>query len=376
MDAVAESPTPGWPRRTTLPGGRSPAMWDTPVSSPAALRALPLPTTPPPGTLDTVVGLLLARAAPFDASTQNLLRRQHGWVVTAPEPITDIRTHQRFTATTRLRQLTQATPPPPALIRAVQLLQELTPIPVADATAALRAAGLLDSPMHPAGVLSLAHLYRVATPLRVETTDVRPTLVGPTHPEAQAKLRSILGTVRAAGHANLISLLADDPVLVRAVEHQIGRTERVHRRGPVLLRVDDRSSGLATHVLRMLYAAPRPLTVAELHDGLDRAWRFRRQRRVSPALLQDWLTHQPWLTVGDATVAMAGPATVSQTRRAHAGGTHELAQQLRAGTATFAELLQPLREAGLGADAAKMVVHTHPILIHCALNSYALRGAN
>ena len=34
------------------------------VSSATALRALPVPTAPPPGTLEAVIGMLLAREAP------------------------------------------------------------------------------------------------------------------------------------------------------------------------------------------------------------------------------------------------------------------------------------------------------------------------
>jgi hypothetical protein len=72
----------------------------------AALRALPPPAVPPPGPLDGVIGLLLARAAPFDRATQAALCRQQGWGPDAPEPIPEVRSSGRWLATPSLGRLT------------------------------------------------------------------------------------------------------------------------------------------------------------------------------------------------------------------------------------------------------------------------------
>lgn len=54
------------------------------------------------------------------------------------------------------------------------------------------------------------------------------------------------------------------------------------------------------HVVRMLRASSRPLALAEVHDGLVRAWRFRRDRLVPLGLLETWVVLQPWIVWGGA----------------------------------------------------------------------------
>ena len=56
------------------------------VHSAAAVRRLPAPASPPPGPLDAVIGMLLARAAPFDPATQLAIRQQQGWAPKLPPP--------------------------------------------------------------------------------------------------------------------------------------------------------------------------------------------------------------------------------------------------------------------------------------------------
>jgi hypothetical protein len=232
-------------------------LWERGVATAAALRALPAPSSPPPGPIDGVVGMLLARAAPFDQATQLALRRQHGWGTAAPQPITEIRSHGRWMATPALARLT-GTSAPRSLLDALRLLEELVPCPSAVAAAALITAGLANSPMHAGGVLTLARWYGVRTNLRLEAGRGGATMVvGPPATSTRAATHRILTAVGRAGWVDLGRLRGDDaPPYGRPIDYAISQDSRLRRTGDVVVRVDDRGSGLSALVVRMLVTAP------------------------------------------------------------------------------------------------------------------------
>jgi hypothetical protein len=353
-------------------------MWERGVATAAALRALPAPRVPPPGPLDAVIGILLARAAPFDQATQLALRRQQGWGTAAPQPITEIRSHGRWKATAALTRLT-ATSAPPSLLAAMHLLEEVAPCPSGDAAAALIKAGVTNTPIHPGGALTLARWYGVTTALRLESgAEGRTTVVGRATTATRAATHRILTAAGRAGWVDLGRLRADNATSYgRPTDYAILGDARLHRTGEVVVRVDDRGSGLSGLVVRMLVASPRPLTLGELYEGLQRRWRFRRRLLPSPSTFAAWVATQPWLSHGlDETVGLSGELTPNQRNQARSGGTWQLAGEVADGaSATWAQLIGALTATEILAETAKMAAHTSPILVHTGPNTYRLRGS-
>lgn len=189
----------------------------------------------------------------------------------APQPITEIRSHGRWKATPALTRLT-ATSAPPSLLAAMHLLEEVAPCPSGDAAAALIKAGLTNTPIHPGGALTLARCYGVSTALRLESgAEGRTTVVGRTTTATPAATYRILTAAGRAGWVDLGRLRADNATSYgRPTDYAILGDARLHRTGEVVVRVDDRGSGLCVLVVRMLTASPRPLTLGELYDGPQR----------------------------------------------------------------------------------------------------------
>jgi hypothetical protein len=350
-------------------------VWGDRVPSAAALRALPAPSTPPNGPLDAVIGMLLARAAPFDAATQQALRRQQGWGAQAPQPITELRNHARFQGTAALRRLT-ATPPPESLSEALRRLEAAAPCRCEDAAQALLDDGVTETEIHPGGVLRLARWYGLATDLRLAEGENGQVLVAPPAAGVIAGIHQVLTRAGRAGYADIAGVAAGDGELLRRLLFQVRRDPRLHLDGPVGYRVDDRSSALAVFVARMLVSAPGPLYVEEIHQGLQRAWRYRRQHLIASSALTTWISQQPWLQVTDPQVRLGGQLTSDQLRRATDRTTESLRATLGAtGTATWQQLVRPLTADGMKPETAKIAVHTHPILVRVARNAYQVIGS-
>lgn len=324
-----------------------------------------------------MIGLLLARAAPFDSVTQADLRRQQGWGTRAPEPIPEVRSHGRWTATPALTRLTRATAPPLSLLAALALLEQLAPCRSGDAAAALVTAGLVDTPLHPGGVLSLARWYGQPTRLRLEQSHGSTHVVGPVSPATATRLHRLLSAVSRAGHLDLTTTFAGaDAGERRALGYAVGRDPRLCRQGDHVVRHDDRGSGLSMLCVRMLVAAPRALSQSELHDGLRRHWRFRQRYIPCTGVLAAWLGAQPWLDIAGDVVALNGPLTDRQAWLAGSAGTAQLTAVVADGsTATWQQLVMALTAAGMRPEAAKIAAHTSPVLVHIGPNAYRLLGA-
>ena len=338
----------------------------------SSVRRLPAPTVPPPGGIDGVIGLLLARAAPFDRDAQAALRRQQGWSHNPPEPIPDIRTHGRWLATPELSRLTAATAPPACVMKAVRLLEELAPCASGDAAAALVSAGFADTPVHPGGVLALAHWYRVGTSLRLQPRPGGTDVVVPIDGDLARELRRI---AIAAGRAGYVQLKGAGQT-GRRRDHALDREGRLRREDDLVIRVDDRTSGLAGHVVRMLVQAPRPLTLDELYRGLERHWRFRQRLLPQRAVVEAWLAAQPWIDCAGTTVGLAGALEAPQLAVANSRGTAALATLVAGGAiATWAQVVAALVGTGMRHETAKMAGHTSVVLVHAGPDAYTLRGS-
>jgi hypothetical protein len=348
------------------------------VCTPTALRRRPPPLVPPPGPLDGVIGLLLSRAAPFDAGTQAALRRQQGWGPDAPVPITATRSHGRWMATPALRRLTESTRPPHSLLLALRVMENIAPCSAGEAAAALMSARLADTPMHPGGVLSLARWYHVQTRLRLVSTGATSTLIGGREPAVTVELHRLMTEIGRAGFAFLLpSPSAPVGKHQRQLDHVLTFDPRLRRLDDLVVLQNDTGSGLSLHIARMLRFAPRPLTVDELYEGLVRQWRFRIQRLPPRATLLAWLAAQSWLDRPDDRVGLAGELTADQISRTDAGGTTALAAIVADGaTASWAQLIAALTSKGVKPETAKMAAHTNPVLVHVGPNQYRLRGAD
>jgi hypothetical protein len=338
----------------------------------ASVRRLPAPTVPPPGGLDGVIGLLLARAAPFDTDAQAAVRRQQGWSHNPPEPIPHIRTHGRWLATPELRRLTAATAPPACLTNAVRLLEEMAPCTSGDAAAALISAGLADSPLHPGGVLALAQWYRVGRALRLQPRAGGTDVVVPVDGDLARELRRI---AIAAGRAGYVQLKGADQTRRRR-DHALDREGRLRREDGLVIRVDDRTSGLAGHVVRMLVHAPQPLSRDELYGGLERHWRFRQRLLPQRAVVEAWLAAQPWLGREGTMVGLVGDLEAPQLVVANSRGTAALAALVAGGAiATWVLVVVALVGTGMRPETAKMAGHTSVVLVHAGPDAYTVRGS-
>ena len=345
------------------------------VASAAALRALQPPSSPPPGPLDVVVGLLLARAAPFDAATQAALRLQQGWGTRPPTDIPEVRTHGRWQATPALRRLT-STGPPRALSQALQLLEHCAPVYGGQAAALLLEEGLTGEVMHPGGVLTLARWYGVSHGLRLERqADGTTMVVGPSTQASTAAVRRLVASLGRAGYADLETVSQGEGVLRRHLDRDLRRRPGVFVDGDLVLSVDDQTSGLAAHVVRMLTSSPRPLTLDEVHEGLTRAWRFRRYRLVRLELLEAWVAAQPWIRRDGVCLTVSRRLPGRLSGLAAGGGTTAVLPLVRRGRlASWRQILAALEVSGMRAEAAKMAAHSSVILVHAGHDEYRLRG--
>ena len=322
-----------------------------------------------------VVGLLLARTAPFDSKTQSALRAQQGWGTWPPTDIPTVRTHGRYEATATLRCLT-ATEPPASLLEALRVLERSAPCTGGDAAAILLDSGAITVSLHPGGVLSLARWYGVPHGLRLQRRpDGTTVTVGPPSADLTAAVRRVTASLGRAGHVNLGGICGDNSRLRRRLELDLSQRPGIRVQGDLALSVNDQSSGLAMHVVRMLRASPRPLGLTEVHEGLLRGRRFRRDRLLPFDLLEAWVVLQPWIVRDGAGLTTPRRLSSRLSSLAASGGTAQLLPLVRPGrVVSWQQLLGALQAAGMAAEAAKTAVHCSPILVHVGLDAYQLRG--
>lgn len=136
------------------------------------VRLLPPPASPPPGSLEVVAGLLLARAVPFDRPVHASIRARWGLGLPPPE---QVKPHRRRDALRRVRDLCDVTPVPGQLLDALAVLADLDRhLPPEQVTPergarALVVAGLTHGTGGPPLVYGLARVYRLPhTPLRLD----------------------------------------------------------------------------------------------------------------------------------------------------------------------------------------------------------------
>jgi hypothetical protein len=77
----------------------------------------------------------------------------------------------------------------------------------------------------------------------------------------------VLTAASWAGYSEMTHLVGATASSLRRLDTAFAQDSRVRCTGGLVVRVDDRGSGLARHVVRMLVAAPRPLMLTELHEG-------------------------------------------------------------------------------------------------------------
>jgi hypothetical protein len=162
-----------------------------------------------------------------------------------------------------------------SLLAALRLLEDLVPCESGEAAAALLGGGLSDAVIHPGGVLSLARWYGVPTELRLVARGGGTAVVGPRPADLSADFHRVLTAVGRAGYTELTPITGATAGARRRLDTALAQDARVRCDGGLVVRVDDRVSGLARHVVRMVVAAPRPLMLAELHEGLQRNWRYK-----------------------------------------------------------------------------------------------------
>ncbi len=256
------------------------------------------------------------------------------------------------------------------------LLERLAPCPSIDAVLALLDAGLMHTPIHPGGVLSLARWYGVPTSLRIEAHGAGTAVAAGRGPKPPGELRRLRVALGRRGHLNLAELQHVEANTLRQVEFALDRDGRVQRNGALVLRVDDRASGLCRQVVRMLVCSPRSLRLDELLEGLARNWRFRRQHIPDETTLAAWVAVQPWLRRRGRRVALHGALTPEQQQMAVSAGTRELNRTLAAGggSTSWAELVAALTNAGFLVETAKIAVLTSPIVCPVARDRYTLLG--
>ncbi len=226
---------------------------------------------------------------------------------------------------------------------------------------------------HPGGVLTLARWYRITTPLKLVTSQGGTTVVGRMDQAVGESLARLLSSAGRAGYVHLSQDGGDRHQ--RRLDYAIGCDRRLHRSGPVLIRVDDRASGLALHVARMLTFSPRPLDLAELTGGLERNWRFRRHRIPTADTLSAWLDAQPWLEQRDGVHRIRGSLTAAQLKATGGAGTDVLAARVADRPATWAELVAALTARGVKLETARIAAMTNPVLVHTGADQYGLLGA-
>jgi hypothetical protein len=262
------------------------------------------------------------------------------------------------------------------LTAALRRLEGAAPCSCEDAAQALLDGGVTETETHPGGVLRLARWYGLPTDLRLAEGQNGQVLVAPAVAGVSAGLHQMLTRAGRAGHADIAGVAADDGQLLRRLLFQLAGDPRLHLEGPMAYRVDDRSSALALFTARMLIAAPGPLYVEEIHQGLQRAWRYRRRHLISSSALTTWISQQPWLQVIDHQARLAAQLTRDQLRRATDRTTESLRATLGAtGTATWQQLVRPLTVDGMKSETAKIAVHTHPIRVRVARNAYQVIGS-
>jgi hypothetical protein len=361
--------------RAAAAGSAYSDLYDAPMAATEAwrdaahVRRLPLPTVPPPGTVDVAIGYLLARAAPFDRQVQAAFRRQHGWGLQPPAPIKDVRTSGRWQAIPALRRLTAATLPPPSLVAALDRLVQLAPCWSDEAAADLLHCGLLAAPIHPAGVLSLARLYGHPIPVELIRHGDRSALwpLG-TREARQGALGELRLQASTAGftRTDLNGLATQHGIPLRELTFALEVDERLGRYGDCIWRVNDESSSLARHVGRMLVTAQAGLPLDSLVAGFTITWRFDRRPIPTAEELGRWSGNQEWLTQGGERVRLAGPLSARRRRLVACHSDRILEVALRAApdqTLKHSALVAALLDHGYKRSTAIYAIATAPILI-------------
>ncbi|MFL6139636.1 MAG: hypothetical protein ACJ74O_17805 [Frankiaceae bacterium] len=319
---------------------------------------------------------ICSRARHRSIAVQAALRRQHGWDLERPAAITDVRTSGRWQAIPALRRLAQATPPPASLVTALDWLGRIAPCWSGETVADLLQRGLLQCPMHPAGVLSLADLYGLPVPVELVVHDGRAAL----WPLAtrRARCQALAELVRSANGLGLspldLAALADrHGVLAREVTFAAAVDERL---GVADGRVDDESSGLARHVGRTLVVASDGLTLDSLSGGVGIAWRFDGRPVPTTTQLQLWADAQDWLERHDDRVRLAGSLSERRCLLTASKSDEVLAAALRSvggQPLQHAVLVSALVDCGYSRTTAIYAIATAPILKRTRYGFYVLR---